>query len=296
MVPVVPFEDVERNQARFDVAAAWFGVAGRLDGGVGYFVRGDLARTRPLLEAYVSYGSDDVRGIVGQQKVPFSAEFLIGAANIDFVNRARIVRQVAPGRAVGAQLRAAPSGGPLSVRAGVFNATQTTARSGGELAPQRRGGALVAGRLQGEIALGTGTATVGANLAYNTSDTSSEVESPGRLDLGADVRVRIGPVLVAGEILRSRTEAPYTAVDPTGLDGGYVTLGLDLTPDDRVLARLDVIGREDADELSNELLLGYNRTLTRTASVQANVVVPVSGTDATYAEPAQALLNFQLSF
>ncbi|WP_420454268.1 porin [Rubrivirga sp.] len=299
VVPTVAFEDVEGNQPGFDVAAAWLGIGGRLDGGIGYFLRGDFARSPSLLEAYVSYGSDDVRGVVGRQKVPFSAEFLIGAANIDFVNRARIVREVAPGRAVGAQLRAAPGGGPLSVRAGVFNATQTTGSSGnrsGAFSQRQRGGALLAGRVQGEIAVGDGTAVVGANVAYNTEDTSDEIESPGRLDLGVDVRVRVGRVLLAGEVLRSRLdEPPFTALEPSGLDGGYATLGVDVTPDDRLLARLDVIAVKGA-EASTELLLGYNRTLTRAASVQANVVVPLSDAGNSFDEPLQALLNFQLAF
>lgn len=295
VVPTVAFEDVEGNQPGIDVAAAWLGIAGRLDGGVGYFLRGDFARSPSLLEAYVSYGSDDVRGIVGRQKVPFSAEFLIGAASIDFVNRARIVNAVVPGRAVGAQLRATPNSGPVSARLGVFNATQTFAVNGARLPQRQRGGALLTGRVQAESPLSGGMATVGANVAYNTPDTSDQVESPGRLDLGVDARVRVGSLLVAAEYLRSRTEEPFIPNGPTGLDGGYVTLGYDLTPDDRVLTRLDVIAIED-QESSTEVLIGYNRTLTRAASVQANLVVPVSDAGNGYDDSLQGLLNLQLTF
>ncbi len=296
VVPTVPFEEVEGDQARIEVATARFGIGGRLDGGIGYFLRGDFARSPSLLDAYVSYGSDATRGVVGRQKVPFSAEYLTSAAAIDFVNRARVVRAVAPGRSVGAQLLTAPGGGPFSLRVGVFNATQTRTRTGALLSPRDRGGALVAGRAQAQAGFGDGTVTFGANAAYNTPDTSDEIEAPGRLDLGADVRVRVGRFLLAGEILRSRFEEPYSALDPTGLDGGYATVGYDLTADDRVLARLDVISVEYAERASTEVLLGYNRTLTRAASLQANVVVPLSDADDGYDEPSQALLNFQLAF
>lgn len=135
----------------------------------------------------------------------------------------------------------------------------------------------------------------GSAAAYNTPDTADDLDLPGKLDLGADARLRLGRLLVAGEFLCSRFEEPYSALDPTGLDGGYATLGFDLTPDDRVLARLDVIAVEFSDDASTQILLGYNRTLTRAASVQATVVVPVSdAADGCY-EPLQALLNLQLA-
>lgn len=275
IAPVIPFEDVEGNQPRFDVAAAWLGIRGRLGENVGYFLRGDLSRDVSLLEATVSYGSDATRGIVGQQKVPFSAEFLTPAANIDMVNRARIVREVVPGRRVGAALLA--DSGPLRFRAGAFNASYSPRGL-----PQRaRGGLLLAVRVQTEAPLQNGSVRLGANVAYDTPDTSERFDIPGRLLLGADARARLGAVLLAAEFLHADVEG---AMDSR--EGGYVTLGYDLSPDDRVLARLDVL------EDSNEIVLGYNRTFTRAASFQANLIVPLDE----FAEPFQGVLNFQLAF
>lgn len=51
VVPTVAFEDTEGDQPGVDVAAAWLGISGRLDGGVGYFLRGSLDRSPALLEA-----------------------------------------------------------------------------------------------------------------------------------------------------------------------------------------------------------------------------------------------------
>ena len=65
-----------------------------------------------------------------------------------------------------------------------------------------------------------------------------------------------------------------------------MTVGYDLSPDDRVLARLDVFNDTE------EVVLGYNRAFTRAASFQLNVVVPLDDG----AEPFQALANVQLAF
>lgn len=291
IVPYVPFEDTEGQEGGFDVSAAWFGVGGRLGENVGYFVRAAFERQPALLEAYVSYGSDDVRVLVGRQFVPFSAEFLVGAANIDFVNRSRAVRQLAPGRSVGAALNANPGGGPVRLRAGIFNATSTGSfsaqpGSGSYDGQSDRGGVLVAGRAQSVVPVGAGTLTLGANVAYNTPDTSDRFTVSSGLVVGGDARLRMGRVLLAGEYLYRNTPTTASAAE---IDGGFLTAGYDVTRDDRVLLRFDTINDFDR---SNEVLLGYNRALTRAASVQVNVIVPLDDR----AEPTQALANFQLAF
>ena len=285
VVPHVPLEDAEFNQAGFDVAAAWLGVGGRLGEGVGYFVRGAFEREPALLEAFVSYGSDDVRAIAGYQMVPFSYEFLVGLPNIDFVERSRAVRRLAPARSTGAALNAVA--GPVRLRGGVFNPTYT-ANVTGELTTQDvRGGVLVVGRAQSTFGVSGGEVILGANAAYDTPDASDQIEVPGRLLAGADARLRIGRVLAAGEVLYQDLVLPerFRALDVTTF-GGYATLGYDLTAADRVLARLDMF------ESSGQILLGYNRALTRAASVQVNAVVPLDDR----ADPAQALANLQLTF
>lgn len=285
VAPVIPFEEVENNQARFDLAAAWFGVGGRLGENVGYFVRADFARSVSLLEAYVSYGSDDVRGIVGRQKVPFSAEFLTAAADIDFVNRARAVRALVPGRETGVALDA--NLGPLDVRAGVFNATYTGFADVGlgtqdESTQQERGGVALAGRVQSQFALGEGALRLGASVAYDTGDNSDAFQTGDRLLVGADARLRLGALLLAGEYVSQ----DRSAVRDFSREGGYATIGVDLSADDRVLFRLDSFGD------SQEGIIGYNRAFTPAASFQANLVVPFEEN----AEPLQAVLNFQLAF
>ena len=289
IVPYVPLEDDEdrpTTQAGFDVAAARFGIAGQLDGGIGYQLRADFVREPALLDAFVSYGTRDVRGIVGLQRVPFSYEQLTSAASIDFVNRSRAVRTIAPPREVGAELRLVPGGGPLVLRLGLFNAAYDY-----EAGLTSYGGLLFAGRAQ--LTLGSRTdrqLIVGANGGYETADTSDGHDIPGRVVAGADARLRYGRVLLAAEGLLVRTDddpyAPYLGRF-SDREGGYVTAGFDVTRKDRALARLDLLSRTDP-----EVLLGYNRQLTRAASLQANAVIPAG--DA--AGRARLLFNVQLGF
>lgn len=202
------------------------------------------------------------------------------------MNRARAVRRIAPGRSTGASINANPNGGPLRLRAGVFNSTARfygvtagappDARSNGQ---NDLGGFLFAGRAQGTIPVGGGHLLVGASAGYNTEDTSERFDSPREILLGADARLRVGRVLLAGEYIRSDRDGPVN-------DGGYATAGVDVSADDRLLVRLDTFNG------SNEVLFGYNRTLTRAASIQVNLIAPLDED----AEPTQALANFQLAF
>jgi hypothetical protein len=281
VVPYVPLEDAPGDQARFDVAAARLGIGGRLDGGIGYYLRAEFARSPALLDAYVSYGSENARVLVGQQKVPFSREFITGAGDIDFVNRSRAVRTLVPGREVGFAFRVNPNAGPLTLRGGVFNADY----AGDDFEQRERGGVVLAGRAETALPIGANRLTIGANAAYDTP--GHPVDLPGRFLFGADARLRAGRFLAATEGLVQRVEdQPLSDVE-----GGYLTLGFDLAEDHRVLARLDHLRTPVAE--TTELLLGYNHTLTRAASFQANAAVPLNEKDPL---PARFLFNFQLSF
>ena len=122
---------------------------------------------------------------------------------------------------------------------------------------------------------------LGTNVAYDTPDLSDQVEVPGRLLVGVDTRVRRGALRLGGEFIYQDVEGLAGS-----REGGYATVGYDLSADDRALVRLDSF-RD-----SEQVLLGYNRALTRAASFQANLVVPLDER----AEPLRALANFQLAF
>ena len=227
--------------------------------------------------------SEAARFLVGRYKAPFSFELLTPAANIDFVNRARVVRALAPGRQVGASVRAQLAGEALALRAGVFNASFNRTPDGGTVGQAERGGFLLAGRVQSTLRPADGTALVlGANVAYDTPDTADALDVPGRLLVGADARLRAGPFLFAAEgIVEEVADEAFP-----DRDGFHLTTGYDLNASNRLLVRLDEF-RESA-----EVLLGYNLSVTRAAAFQANLILPTSDG----AEATQALLNFQFGF
>ncbi len=284
IVPQIALEDTEGNQGRFDVSAARFGIGGRLDGGIGYRLQTDFARAPAVLDAFVSYQPGDAAEfLVGRYKAPFSFEFLTSAANTDFVNRARVVRALAPGRQVGASVQVPLAGEALALRAGVFNAAFKRAADGDAASQAERGGFLLAARAQSTLQPADGTALiVGVNLAYDTPDMSDALDVPGRLLMGADARLRFGRLLFAAEGIVEQTEGDAFP----DRDGFFLTAGYDLDASNRLLVRLDEL------DGSGEVLLGYNLTLTRAAGFQANVILPLDDE----AEATQVLFNFQIGF
>lgn len=271
VVPVLALEATDAVRSGWTVPRVWIGIRGRLDGGVGYLVRANLASTPSLLDAVVSYGSDDVRVAVGRQMLPFSFEYVTNVDAIDFVRRSRIVRQLNVDREVGASVTARPGGGPLRLQGGVFNS---------HVSPEPAGGLLAVGRVEGAWALGDGGRLVlGANALLDRAPDDLALGTD--LRYGADARLEWGRFLLAAEAL-----VREAALDGADLRGGFVTAGVDLTPRDRVLARLDVL------EESVWVVLGATHVVTRHALVQAELDLPADGGP----DPAVALAKVQLAF
>ena len=269
VIPIVAFEDNPGGRSGWTVPRVWIGIRGRLDGGVGYLVRANLASTPSLLDALVSYGTDDVRAVVGRQMLPFSFEYVTNVDAIDFVRRSRIVGQLNVDREVGASVTARPGGGPLRLQGGLFNS---------HVSPEPVGGLLAVGRVEGVWGLGqSGRLVLGANALYDRAPDDLSLGTDVRY--GADARVELGRFLVGAEVLARESD-----LDGADVRGGFVTAGVDLTPRDRALARLDVL-----DE-SVWVVLGVTHVVTRAALVQAELDLPTDD------EPAVALAKFQLAF
>ena len=78
------------GQNGFSLANARVSLGGELDGGFGYFVQGNLVRSPSLLDGRLSYRYRERHRVdVGLFKAPFSAELLVPASTIDFVDRSR---------------------------------------------------------------------------------------------------------------------------------------------------------------------------------------------------------------
>ena len=106
----------------FSLATTRLLLSGAFENGFAYFVQTDFIRSPILLDARLSYRiSESIILDAGQFKTPFSSEFMIYAANIDFINRARMVSALNPGRQIGLQTQLSIPGSHLRLLAGAFN-------------------------------------------------------------------------------------------------------------------------------------------------------------------------------
>ncbi|MGB3541729.1 hypothetical protein, partial [Rubrivirga sp.] len=109
---------------------------------------------------------------------------------------------------------------------------------------------------------------------------------PDRILVGGDLRLRVGPLLIAGEAISELVDGPGGfAGNRTGL---YGTVGLDVADDHRVLARLDHF------DGSNDLLLGYNTSFSQAAAGQLNLGLPLDDDGAP--GRTRVLINVQVAF
>lgn len=251
-------------------------VRGALGPRFAYTLRSDLARSPAILDAEVAWTpSTEVRVSAGRFKTPFSGEWLTPVAAIDFASRACAVVALIPGRRDGVQVDAGLPGGIVRVRGGLFDARGTGGAGGS------RGRLLGAGRLVATTPDGRDVdgrcATVGFNAVVEdgpvTINGGSLVATGVRTLLGADARVRLGRVLVAGEVLHEQARDAKRH-GSLARDGLYATLGYDVRDNARVLARLDRF--DDSDGL-----------------VQANAALPL---DAAGRTRAGLTLATQVSF
>lgn len=96
-------------------------LSGEFDKGIGYMVQTAFTGSPAILDARIYYKISKAFVVdAGLYKTSFSREFLISAANIDFVNRAQLT-VLAPNRQIGVQARGVIPGTVLSYAAGVFN-------------------------------------------------------------------------------------------------------------------------------------------------------------------------------
>lgn len=254
----------------FDIDRARIKLGGQIGGGFGYNLQGDLTRSPALVDARLTYApAPTLRLLAGRYRVPFSLEETTSSTKIDFVNRARVVRAIAPGRDVGAGVELTTPSEALRFSAGAFNALYDRTHDGEPLGDETSGRLLFAGRLTYHTSSSASSGfrlQVGANASYETPGESDAGDVPTHVIAGADLRLNAGPVLLAAEGLTEYTEADGFE---QRRDGYYVTLGYDVHERHRLLARID------AFESSEALLFGYNARLSRAVLIRTNLVVPL---------------------
>ena len=272
----------------FSVANFRIQAKGTLDDGFSYFLQTNFASSPSLLDAYLSYEAHRSATIdAGAMKAPFSAEFLIPAQSIDFVNRSQVASSLAPGRQIGVNLRGAFGRSPLSYAIGVFNGNGVRANG------NDGDGVLGVFRLGLDSSSGGGRTEIGFSAAFGRDDAARVGPiadfSGDRTLFGADTRIERGNFLGSSEVI-------WAALDPRDDEStepwGYqVTAAAMVCEKAQLLARFDAFNPGDSD-WSNYVVAGVNMWPTGAAQLQVNLLVPTHEA----ARYSQLLVNAQLWF
>lgn len=279
----------------FSLANARVRVYGELDGGFGYLVQANLIDSPAVLDAEGHYrvtGALVLRG--GLFKAPFSRESLTGAGSIDFVNRSQVVRALAPGRELGAQVGGDLLDGVISYGVGLFNGNRFDGNGNDSNEFLWAGRiSLVPGTLKGpeegdRLELG-----INVGLSDDESATIGDLatEFEGRRTLyGADARLTRGRLLVSGEVIAGRLEPDVgAAADPFGF---HLTAGYKPSARSQLLFRWDSLSPDGLRRDLDLLIFGLNVWPTGVTELQVNYIIPTQDS----LDNHQVLVNAQVGF
>ncbi len=283
----------------FSVANARLKLNGEFDSGMGYFLQTKFDASPAILDAYMSYRVRKALTLrMGQFKTPVSAEYLISASDIDFVNRARAVSALAPKRQIGVQAGGELLDNKLNYAISISNGNGTASNN------NDNGDFLYAGRVEIFPGLfdedGNRGLEVGLNAAFSrdgdTDLVGGEITgfSGERTLLGFDARFNFRGFLLAAEYINAALK-PESGEEITP-DGFYVTAGYMVRNNLQLLARWE---RFDADGLGGQneppdwMVAGVNFWPTGVTEVQLNYIVDMDELDP---GKNQLLINAQVAF
>ena len=181
-------------------------------------------------DLYVALQSAHWGGLVGQFKIPFSLEALLGSSILELADRSIVVGDLAPNRDIGAAAEWRPHR-VLSMRVGVFNGEGPNHASN----PDRK--MLVVGRAV--LAPSTGVELGGAAAGY-----------PDSTWIDADVYARRGAWTLRSEYLRRNAFSAHDRLE------GWYALGAYRLPHEpvQVVGRVEQI---DSTRVRRDRVTGY---------------------------------------
>ena len=290
-------EDANDSDPGFEITEARISVLGRLEKGFGYFLQANLIQSRPLLDLVVDWRHEATgfKLSTGYFRTPFSAELLIAAPHLDFIQRSQIVRALAPARQVGFQIDQQILGDAMVARAGAFNGNGLDTNDDNRF--------LYILRFDGRIPIGKGhhgspaaTFEYGVNGAYSKDDDASlglRLPNPfagTRLLAGADMRWTRGPVFVSAEAI-------YGSIDQNGnsrrdVYGYQASIGWEVTRLVQLLARYDGFYAGSLQSDRDLAIASCVLNFTPLVSFQLELNVPTRGEDPTPGGVASLALTF----
>jgi phosphate-selective porin len=300
------------SDADLDLARRRIGVKGKVASRVEFEVEREIDSNGQWRDVFVDVRASralQVRG--GHFKVPFSREQLTGAGDLDFIDRARAVDLLAPGRSAGVAVHGRVAHRVLGYEAGAFvrdgTRTYTAWPTGseptiaGRVTVRPRGSARRNGRWS-DIELGVaaavsdlddGRASLRGRLTTKDVFFAPVLVSGRRLRVGGDLDWRPGPLGIRAEFLRADDARQHQGLlgetlTPLRAQGWYVSGVWAVTTRVELAARAEQLsfgtpGAADlqiwtprAEQLSavtdRGLTLGVNWTVHRFVRVQVNAV------------------------
>ena len=253
-------------------------VEGHLEEGFSYLLQSEFRRDTPLLDLILRWESEGGTMLhAGYFRTPTSGELLIAAPDLDFIDRAQIVRTLAADRQVGLQIDQPILGRALVARAGVFGGDGLDGGDDKKF--------LYTGRVDGVVTCDDGETefAYGASAFHSRDEEAvpgfAAIVGPGlqadRTVAGADVRVTHGPFLFSAEGMWGALDS--FDVPDQEIWGYQGSVGWTINRLIQVLARYDSLHGEgavsDLDLAIGSLVLNF----TDYVNLQAEIRVPTRG-------------------
>ena len=288
---------LERNlpgKNGFNISNFRLKLSGELDGGFGYNLQASFTLRPAFLDAKMYYRvSSNFVVDVGLFKSPFSKESLTSAANIDFVNRSKVVSALRPGRQIGVQARGSTENKSISYALGIFNGNKYQA-NGNDNNSFMYVGRVTFFSLASSTSVPSRHLEIGLNAAHS-KDKDAVVAGRNfegkRFLLGGDVRFTSGQVLLSSEAIYGHLQSTTGRThDPSGY---HLTFGYMTTEKSQLLLRWDNFNPDGLTSSSHLLVAGFNFWPTKPTELQVNYIIP---TQSGKLKHHQLLVNAQLTF
>ena len=270
--------DATEKEAGFDVTDARLLVAGELEKDFGYLVQAEFTKSTPLLDLILHWKAPDVgfRLSAGYFRTPFSAELLIPAPRLDFIERSQVVRALAPARQIGVQLDQRIAGKALVFHAGVFNGNGLDANDDDRF--------LYLVRVDGKVLCDEGwELDYGANAAYS-EDENASIGIRDYTPLNGRRWIAGGDIRATHALFFFSAEAIFGFFDDENFRADHVwgyqaSAGWQATQRVQLLARYDAFHAGNADRRQDRdvAIASLNLDFTKIISLQFELRVPTRG-------------------
>jgi phosphate-selective porin len=190
----------------FDFGRARLGLQGKFFKQFQYEIERDFRSSHPWKDVFVDvnrFKSAQVK--VGKFKIPFSMEELTSINDVDFVNRSRTARNLAPARDIGAMLHGRLFKEVLGYQAGVFRNDGENSESKAGVRGTRTYAARLTAKPLKKVHIGGAVAASDVVEGLNSLKIAKSPDvfvQGARLRLGTEFRWEPGPFSIKSELVR----------------------------------------------------------------------------------------------